>query len=701
MNDLADQKPDSLNHLPVTTLKGVGPALEKTLAGLHIHTVLDLLFHLPHRYQDRTRLTPIGALQHGVHALIEGEIAGTAVVFGKRRSLLVKVMDKTGVTSLRFYHFNNAQKNAIDRKKRMRAFGEARYGSSGLELYHPDYQLLEPDQHAPLDTTLTPIYPVTEGLHQSRLRGLITQALQLLEKYNTSNELLPDVVLSAMKFMNLNQALHTLHYPDRDIQLETFVTGKHPAQVRLAFEELSAHRLSLLKLRDEARKETAPELPDSNNLKSKLTGLLPFTLTSAQQHAINEIANDMAYARPMLRLLQGDVGSGKTLVAVMACLQTIENGFQAVIMAPTEILAEQHYLAISQWLEPLGLNCAYLTGKIRGKARQLALQSIENGDSKMIVGTHALFQDEVTINKLGLLVIDEQHRFGVHQRMALREKGYSNNMVPHQLIMTATPIPRTLTMSAYADLDTSVINELPPGRTPVNTVVLPDSRRQQIIDRIKAACADGRQAYWVCTLIEESEALQCQAAEATFEELGKQLSGLKVGLVHGRLKPTEKSHVMSEFKQGNLQLLVATTVIEVGVDVPNASLMIIENPERLGLAQLHQLRGRVGRGQKESHCILLYKTPLSENASKRLHIMRSTSDGFLIADEDLKIRGPGEILGTRQTGLMDLRIADLVRDSYLQGAVIKWADFIRNEHPQTVEPLIKRWLADRQRYGSV
>jgi ATP-dependent DNA helicase RecG len=700
MNSPASAQP-ALEVLPVTHLKGVGPNLAARLANLGIHTVLDLLFHLPMRYQDRTRLTAIGGLQQGTDVVIEGLIAGSAVMFGKRRSLMVKVQDGTGVMSLRFYHFSAAQKNALLVGARIRCFGEVRYGKSGVEMYHPEYQLLISTTATPLSAHLTPIYPATEGLQQNRLRNLLGQVFTLLEKAQGLTDYLPAALREQYGFVPLLDALRFIHQPPVDVSLQQLSNGDHPAQVRLAFEELLANYLSLRRLRDQAQAQAAPTLPGKGSLRTKLLTLLPFTLTNAQQRVFREISRDLGRTQPMLRLVQGDVGSGKTLVAVLAALQAVENNHQAVIMAPTEILAEQHFLNLDQWLQPLGVSLSFLSGRIKGKKRIEVLNALESGETKIIVGTHALFQEHVVFQRLGLIIVDEQHRFGVHQRLALREKGYNAGTWPHQLIMTATPIPRTLTMSAYADLDCSVIDELPPGRTPVNTVLLPDQRRPDIVARISTACAEGRQAYWVCTLIEESEVLQCQAAEATYAELCTALPHLNVGLIHGRMKPKEKAEVMAAFKKGVINLLIATTVIEVGVDVPNASLMIIENPERLGLAQLHQLRGRVGRGAQESHCVLLYHNPLSELGKQRLAIMRESNDGFYIAEKDLEIRGPGEILGTRQTGLMEFRIADLMRDSYLQPKIKIWAEKIRAQQPELIEPLIKRWVLNAERYGNV
>ncbi len=691
----------SLESLPLTQLKGVGPALVEKLNALGIQTVLDLLFHLPLRYQDRTRLTPIAALRQGMDVVIEGSIAGSGIVFGKRRSLLVKVQDGTGVTTLRFFHFSNAQKQALQTGARIRCYGEVRFGKGGLELNHPEYQLLDTALPVPMAEHLTPVYPATEGLQQTRLRKLLEQVLQQLAKAQALPDLLPAALRQQERFIPLLDALTLLHQPPPDISLRHLENGQHPAQVRLVFEELLANYLSLRRLRDIAQSQAAPLLRGDGNLQRRLLQALPFGLTKAQQRVGNEIARDLATPVPMLRLVQGDVGSGKTLVAVLACLQAVECGYQAALMAPTEILAEQHFLNLDQWLTPLGVRVGFLSGKVKGKKRQQELLALHSGETQVIVGTHALFQDDVQFGRLGLVVVDEQHRFGVHQRLTLREKGYSAGTWPHQLIMTATPIPRTLTMSAYADLDCSVIDELPPGRTPVNTVLISAQRRGDVVARISAACSEGRQAYWVCTLIEESETLQCQAAEATFAELQLALPALRIGLVHGRMKPKEKADIMTAFKSGSLQLLVATTVIEVGVDVPNASLMVIENPERLGLAQLHQLRGRVGRGSQASHCLLLYSNPLSEAGKLRLGIMRESNDGFYIAEQDLQIRGPGEILGTRQTGLMNFRIADLTRDSHLQPKVKLWADKIRTQQPELVDPLIRRWLAQAEQYGNV
>lgn len=691
--------PVVLADTPVTELKGVGTALALKLERLSIHTLQDLLFHLPLRYQDRTRITPLGALRPGDECVVEGEVKLADVVQGRRRSLLCRIQDGTGSLTLRFFHFTAAQKNQLQPGTRLRCFGEARTGAAGLEMVHPEYKRVEADVLTPVAESLTPVYPTTEGLHQPRLRTLVAQAIQQL---NTGGleELLPQALRQRWKLPALNDAIRYLHTPPAEVDQHLLLEGKHPAQRRLAFEELLAHHLSLLKLRAKTREQGAPALMRSGCHIQPFLAALPFPLTGAQQRVCAEVAADLEQPWPMLRLVQGDVGSGKTVVAALAALQTVESEHQAAVMAPTEILAEQHYNNFRDWLEPLGIKVAWLAGKLKGKQRQAQLEAIRSGEARVVVGTHALFQEEVVFHSLGLVVVDEQHRFGVHQRLSLREKGRNGDCSPHQLIMTATPIPRTLTMSAYADLDCSIIDELPPGRTPVNTVVIGDERRAQVIERVRSACREGRQVYWVCTLIEESEALQCQAAEVTAEQLRETLPELRVGLVHGRMKPTEKAAVMAQFKAAELDLLVATTVIEVGVDVPNASVMIIENPERLGLAQLHQLRGRVGRGSVESFCVLMYHAPLSKQGRERLAVMRETTDGFRIAEKDLELRGPGEVLGTRQTGMMQFKIADLQRDADLLTRVKQVAGQMQ-DYPQHVEPMIRRWLGAGEEYGNV
>ena len=687
----------SLDQIAVTALHGVGPRLAEKLAALEIHTVQDVLFHLPLRYQDRTRITPIGALQAGRDAVIEGEVRAADVVFGRRRSLVCRLQDGTGTTTLRFFHFNAAQKAQLQPGTRLRCYGEVRRGAHGLEFYHPEYQPADMPAVS-ISTTLTPIYPTTEGLHQASWRKLCAAALTLLNTESLIDRLPPPLPLAGMN-ASLSDILRYLHQPTADAPQAQLLEGKHPFQQRLAFEELLAHQLSLLQLRAQTRQLGAPDCSGSDKLCRRFLAQLPFALTAAQRRVLEQIDHDLSQPVPMLRLLQGDVGSGKTVVAALAALRAVSSGFQVALMAPTEILAEQHRNNFAAWLEPLGIRLGWLSGKVKGKQRQLELAAIASGTAGIVIGTHALFQDEVQFQRLGLAIIDEQHRFGVHQRLALQEKG--GTLRPHQLIMTATPIPRTLAMSAYADLDTSVIDELPPGRQAIRTTVISNDRRAEVVERIRQACREGRQAYWVCTLIEESELLQAQAAEATWEDLQAALPEITVGLLHGRMKADAKLATMAAFKARELQLLIATTVIEVGVDVPNASLMIIENPERLGLAQLHQLRGRVGRGSVESFCLLLYQAPLSQLGKARLQVMRDSNDGFVIAEKDLELRGPGEVLGTRQTGLLQMRIADLQRDAALLPGVSEYGRWLYRQHPELVAAIVERWLPNRDRYARV
>ncbi|WP_425474530.1 ATP-dependent DNA helicase RecG [Shewanella frigidimarina] len=685
-----------LDLVPITDLKGVAKKVAEKLAKLGIKTVQDVLFHLPLRYEDRTQIHPIAALPPGSYGTIEAEIQSTQIMQGRRRMLVCNVHDHSGMMSLRFFNFSMAQRNAMENGASIRAYGEIRRGNHHKEIVHPEYQIIHPGESVTLSDTLTPIYPTTEGVKQASWIKLTEQALAMLDQGG-----LPELLPSALQPNNisLRDALHILHRPHSSVSPFELEQGQHPAQQRLIQEELLAHNLSMLQLRQRSNQDAAVPMPATGQLLSPFLAQLPFKPTGAQQRVVAEINQDLQHPTPMMRLVQGDVGSGKTLVAALAALQAIENGYQVAMMAPTELLAEQHAANFATWFEPLGLKVGWLAGKLKGKARVQSLEDIASGAAQMVIGTHAIFQQAVVFNKLALIIIDEQHRFGVHQRLGLREKGVSQGFHPHQLIMTATPIPRTLAMTAYADLDTSVIDELPPGRTPVTTVAIGDSRREQVIERVKqAALHDNRQAYWVCTLIEESEVLECQAAEDTAAELTIALPELKIGLIHGRMKSAEKQTIMAQFKAGDLNLLVATTVIEVGVDVPNASLMIIENPERLGLAQLHQLRGRVGRGAVASHCVLLYKAPLSQTATKRLGVLRNSNDGFVIAQKDLEIRGPGEVLGTKQTGLADLKIADLIRDQHLIAPTQKLASHVYQQVPQNVDAIIQRWIGDRQQY---
>lgn len=687
----------SLALYPITELKGVGPKMAERLTKLGIRTVQDMLFHLPHRYEDRTRIYAINELQLHTHVSVEATIESSQVTFGKRRMLVCQVNDNTGRLTLRFFNFSAAQKNALSPGKTIRCFGEVRRGRGSYEMAHPEYSLTDANTLQPTATTLTPVYPVTEGLKQLSIRALSDQAIALLEKYPVE-ELLPSE--RQPSGISLTDALLTLHRPSNDIDQFALEQGYHPAQQRLAFEELLAQNLSLLKLRQQGQTAKAIALPPSNDLEQQFLAQLPFSPTNAQSRVVSEIKADLQHPFPMMRLVQGDVGSGKTLVAALSALTAISKGYQVALMAPTEILSEQHGINFSQWFNQLDIEVAWLGGKSKGKERATTLEKIASGEAQMIVGTHALFQEQVTFKNLALIIIDEQHRFGVHQRLSLREKGRFGDCYPHQLVMTATPIPRTLAMTAYADLETSIIDELPPGRTPITTVAIPDNRREEVINRVRTACKEqGRQVYWVCTLIDESEVLQCQAAEDSAKQLSEVLTDLNVGLVHGRMKAAEKQAIMSEFKAGTIDVLVATTVIEVGVDVPNSSLIIIENPERLGLAQLHQLRGRVGRGATASHCVLLYHAPLSATAQKRLGVLRESNDGFVIAERDLEIRGPGEVLGTKQTGLAEFKIADLNRDKHLIQEVRHSAMAILKQHPENADKLISRWLGDKSLYA--
>jgi len=687
----------SLNQYPITELKGVGPKMAERLLKLGIITVQDMLFHLPLRYEDRTRLYPINELALHSHVSVEATIETSQITFGKRRMLVVQINDGTGRLTLRFFNFTAAQKNAFGAGKIIRCFGEIRRSRVGFEMSHPEYSISDTFSEQPVATTLTPVYSTTEGLKQLSVRALSEQAIDLLKRYSV-DELLPTKWQPSS--MALSDALLLLHRPPNDVDVTALEQGIHPAQQRLVFEELLAQNLSLLKVREQGQHVKAVALSPNNELERKFLSNLPFAPTNAQNRVVTEIKGDLQHAYPMMRLVQGDVGSGKTLVAALSALTAIAQGYQVALMAPTEILSEQHGINFTNWFNALDISVAWLGGKTKGKERITTLEKIANGEAQMIVGTHALFQDEVKFNNLVLIIIDEQHRFGVHQRLSLREKGKFGDCYPHQLVMTATPIPRTLAMTAYADLETSVIDELPPGRTPITTVALPDTRRDDIIARVKLACSEqGRQVYWVCTLIDESEVLQCQAAEDSALQLKEALPELNVGLVHGRMKSAEKQGIMSDFKAGNIHVLVATTVIEVGVDVPNASLIIIENPERLGLAQLHQLRGRVGRGATASHCVLLYHAPLSHTAQKRLGVLRDSNDGFVIAERDLEIRGPGEVLGTKQTGLAEFKIADLTRDKQTLNQVRPIAQQILKQHPNLVDPLIQRWLGNKSNYA--
>ncbi len=692
----ASARPAQLDATPVEALSGVGTAMAGVLAKLHIHSVQDVLFHLPARYLDRTHILPIADALPNQYVVVQGTVQRCQVSIGKRRSLLVVLADDSGQISLRFYHFSAAQKTQLEVGSALRCYGEARQGATGLELYHPEYDLLEDPLAVPPAQNLTPIYPLTEGLTQGRLRKLTAQAVSLMQD-NPPAELMPAEVNDQFGGHSLADALSYAHFPPASARIEQLAAGRHPCQLRLVFEELLAHHFALIRNRTLAQQEQAPCLIPDQQLVQRFYGALPFAPTPAQQRVAAEINADLRQGRPMLRLVQGDVGSGKTLVAALAALAALGRGYQVAVAAPTEILAEQHRDNFSRWLCPLGFEVGWLVGKLTSRQKQETLARLADGRAQVAIGTHALFQDEVAFAKLGLVIIDEQHRFGVHQRLSLRQKA-AGALKPHQLVMTATPIPRTLAMTYYADLDVSVIDQLPPGRQPVNTVLVSQARRAEVVERVRRACESGAQAYWVCTLVEDSETLSARAAEATLTDLQAALPHLNIGLVHGRMKSQDKEATMAAFKAGELHLLVATTVIEVGVDVPNASLMIIENPERLGLAQLHQLRGRVGRGEAASHCVLLFGNPLSQVARQRLSVLRNCSDGFVIAEEDLRIRGPGELLGARQTGLQRLRLADLERDDHLLPQVQKVAGQLNAVNPALADRLIHRWFPQQLDY---
>jgi len=697
-----------LSTEPLSRLAGVGPRVAAKLEARGLSTLQDLWLHLPLRYEDRTTLLPIRALKAGMAAQVEGRVEAVERGFRYRPVLRVAISDESGATLvLRFFHFRAAQVSQFAVGRRLRAYGTPRAGQNGLEIVHPSYHLLGDGEDAALGAVLDPVYPAVEGIGPASLRKLIGQALDRLPDA-AALELLPPAMLAGMGLPSLREAMLTMHRPPADADIGALGAGTHPAQRRLAMEELLAHHLSLRRQRIALQQHRAPSLRGQDGLVKALREALPFRLTGAQQRVFDEIRKDLARAHPMLRLVQGDVGSGKTVVAALAAMLAVERGKQVALAAPTELLAEQHLTNLRAWLEPLGVRVAWLAGKVTGKARAKVLEDVASGHAQVVVGTHALMQDNVVFNDLALAIVDEQHRFGVHQRLALRDKGATAGVVPHQLVMTATPIPRTLAMAAYSDLDVSAIDELPPGRTPVQTIAISAERRPELVERIRIACQQGRQVYWVCTLIEESEEgagpgnarMDAQAAQTTYEALSAQLPELRIGLVHGRMKAAEKQAAMRAFKQAETDLLVATTVIEVGVDVPNASLMIIENAERLGLAQLHQLRGRVGRGATASSCVLMYQAPLSAMARERLETMRLTSDGFLIAEKDLELRGPGELLGTRQTGLATFRVADLARDAGLLPTVHDLAERLLNDAPALADRIVNRWIGGAVRYAA-
>ncbi len=687
---------------PVISLNGIGGQTVIRLEKLAIRQIRDLIFHLPIRYEDRTHIQAINRLRTGTTALICARVISSRLSTQGRQTLTCQISDDTGYLNLRFFHFNAKQLNSLRTGTLISCFGEVKESYSGYEMIHPEYKIIRTVNDCLTSDTLTAIYPLTEGLHQATMRRAINQALSLYNKYPESlPELLPASVLHQFNYPDLHTALNTLHKPSSGLSIDTLLNSPNPALKRLAFEEFIAHQLSQLQKKQSHKQWYAPSLTCTEIQAQQFINALPFSLTDAQQRVIREIKSDCANRSPMLRLVQGDVGSGKTVVSAYAALLALSSQFQVAIMAPTELLAEQHHRNFKQWFASFNTKVVYLTGQLKGKKRTQIITEITEGSAGIIIGTHALFQDAVNFHRLGLVIIDEQHRFGVNQRMALRDKGQYQDSKPHQLIMTATPIPRTLAMLNYAGLDISIIDELPPGRIPVITRAIPATRRLEIMAKINTWVKQGRQAYWVCTLIDESDVIQCEAAETTATLLTEILSDVRIGLVHGRMKATDKDLVMQAFKNHELDLLVATTVIEVGVDVPNAGLMIIENPERLGLSQLHQLRGRVGRGSEDSFCILMYQAPLSQTSRERLNILRETSDGFIISEKDLELRGPGEMMGTRQTGQMQFKIANLDRDTDLLEKVTKAVTVIQQTCPENIQPLITRWLGSSTQYAEV
>lgn len=690
------KQPQPFHQRPIATLKGVGPSIAAKLEKLGLRTAFDLLLHLPLRWQDRTRITPIGALVVGDSCVVQGEVLHSEITIRKRRMLLVQISDGTGMRlMLRYFRFSKAQQDNLPRGKVVRVFGEVRRSAVGFEMIHPEVRSISEDKPLALEDSLTPVYPATEGLSQNKLRSLIEGLLtELREKPALLHDPLPATARQQAPACSLVEALLNLHQPPPDVSQRHLLAGETQWQQRLAFDELLAHALSMQQRRAMARSQQGVYLAQVPKQRQEFLAGLGFTLTAAQQKVAATIEDDLTQSQPAMRLVQGDVGSGKTVVAALAALQAIANGEQALLMAPTELLAEQHAANFNKWLAPLGVEPVLLRGRSKKAEREAAYAA------PMVVGTHALFQADMAFKNPAVVIVDEQHRFGVHQRLALRDKR-EDGRLPHQIIMTATPIPRTLAMTGYADLDYSVIDELPPGRQPIKTVVMANERRLELAERIGAACAAGEQAYWVCTLVEESDVLQAEAAEDAASWLAEQLPDVRVGLVHGRLKPEQKELVMQAFKAAELDLLVATTVVEVGVDVPNASLMIIENAERLGLAQLHQLRGRVGRGSRQSHCVLTYQAPLSENAKTRLNTMRDTTDGFAIAEADLKIRGPGEVMGTKQSGEMNYKVADLERDRHWLPVVKDLALELLNQEPAAATVLVERWMGAKTQYADV
>ena len=676
---------------PIISISGLGKKTSDRLNQLGIHTLEHLLFHLPSRYQDKTSITPLSSASVNDEILIEASIDRIEVIPSRQRQLLCYLSDNQNHrVLLRFFHFTQYQKQALVRGETIQCFGEIKIGRQGLEMHHPEYRIISQDQKPLFEPTLTPVYPLCAGVSQNKMKQWVNKALEVL-KASVIDDYFEKITNNTMP--SLKDSLFLLHHPNKDEDLLKIESFNHISQQRLIIEELATHQLSLLKIKEARKSKESKPISIRSSLSNKLISSLEFDLTSAQSRCINQINEDLSTSEPMLRLLQGDVGSGKTIVAVFALIQAAENNFQTAVMAPTEILARQHLQNFTNYLSPLGIQIAFLSGSQNTQERKDNLSLIENGKAKVIIGTHALFQENVYFDDLALVIIDEQHKFGVHQRLSLSKKA---NVTPHQLVMTATPIPRSLTMSAYADLDTSIIDELPPGRQTIETVALSNARRDELIEKIKQISKEGRQIYWVCTLIEESEALRAESAEKTFAYLSDNLKDLKVVMIHGRLTKSEKEIIMSDFASGKTNLLVATTVIEVGVNVPNASLMIVENSERLGLAQLHQLRGRVGRGSEKSACVLLYQSPLSQTAKERLDILRQSNDGFLIAQKDLELRGPGEILGTQQTGIASMKIANIVRDAYLLKQVGFYSSKMLEAAHDSQNALMSRWIDEEK-----
>ncbi len=694
-----ERNKSSLANYPCQYLKGVGPKNALKLQKLGIETAQDILFHLPLRYEDRTQLTPLNQLNFSDNKqsyVVLGKIIQVSIMRKPRPQLYCLMADDTGQLILRFIHYTRAQQQNLALGGRIFAVGEVRQTHAGLEMIHPEYRLLSAEEAVPLSKTLTPIYPTTEGLSQRSWLQFSEQALMLLNQGADMEETLSEAILSRLHLPHLQKAIVTLHRPSKNENFSFLNQAQHPAQRRLVLEELLAHRLAMIKRREYFTTQAAIALSHETGKLKTLLSSLPFKLTAAQKRVAEELRQDLKKTHPMMRLLQGDVGSGKTIVAAIAALSAVENNTQAAIMAPTELLAEQHYRVIDAWLKPLDIRVALLKGGLNKRIRLEIVENLASGKIDILIGTHALFQGGVHFKQLSLMIIDEQHRFGVHQRLALKEKGMRDGKIPHQLIMTATPIPRTLAMSLYADLDYSVIDELPAGRKPIMTLALSNDKRDDVMQRIQNLCVQGQQVYWVCPLIEESEIMQCQAAEKSYEQLSLQLPALKIALLHGKMKAKEKEVIMRAFKEGEINVLVATTVIEVGVDVTNASLMVIENAERLGLAQLHQLRGRVGRGSLSSYCVLLYQAPLGRIAKERITMMRESQDGFKIAEKDLELRGAGEILGARQTGDMNFRIANFARDQKWLLEAQEIADALWKTSPALCNKIITRWLGQKE-----